>query len=121
MRDEWYGHRNPLTGEELGDRTEWISWDFALLDAFQTIEDYTDDSSGVPIWELMDEEVDVQANRKINPFLAARDNKTKGTATKPYKPQAGEYFVPVIVSLRPDGHIQTYSEWLKKQAESGNE
>lgn len=116
-RDDWYGHRDPLTGEPLGDRDEWISWDHALADAFQTIEDFTDSASGLPVWQIEDEAVEVDAVKKINKFRKSVEMATKGTEKKPYKPSPGEYFVPKIFSRRSDGSVQSFHEWTKKMSE----
>lgn len=114
MRDDWFGHRDPLTGEPLGDRDEWLDWDHALAYAFQTIEDYSD-SAGLLQWQLDDEAVEVNAIRKINKFQAAVDVMTKSRGGKPYEPKPGEYFVADLFTRRADGHIQTYREWVEKQ------
>src|SRR5690606_5854193 len=82
-QDDWYGHRDPLTGHPQGDRDEWVTWDHALANAYQTIEDYSDEYGLLP-WTLDDEYIDVYANKKIHKFKAAVDNATKGTEKKPY-------------------------------------
>lgn len=118
MGDDWFGHRNPLTGEKTGDKDEFLSWDWSLLNAFQTIEDYTDQKSGLPIWEMDDERVVVDAIRKTNKFQRSIDERTKGTKTKPYTPIPGEYFVPEMWSREKDENgndrFQTYREWVVK-------
>lgn len=123
MGDDWFGHRNPLTGEPVGDREEFLRWDWSLLNAFQTIEDYTDDV-GLLAWERDDEASSVSADRKIHKYHAAKDNKTKGTEKKPYKPYPGEYYVPRITSHRKDENgddkFQTYREWVEKSIQEGN-
>ena len=123
MRDDWFGHRDPWTGEPMGDRDEYTSWDYALLNAFQTIEDYTDPKSGIPIWELDDEAVNVDALKKYNKFQQAIDNATKGSKNKAYQAAPGEYFIPDMHTRRKDGNgdpvYQTYSEWVQKSVEDG--
>lgn len=118
LRDEWVGHRNPLTGEPMGDRDEWTSWDHALAGAFQTIEDYSDEY-GLLVWERDDEAVEVDAIRKIHPFKRAIDLATKGSAKKPYEPRPGEYFVPKMHTRRKDEDgnekYRTYSEWIEEE------
>lgn len=116
MRDDWFGHRNPLTGKPLGDRDEFTAWDHALIGAFQTIEDYTDEY-GLLAWEREDPQVAINANRKIHPFKEALEMKTKGTDKKPYKARPGEYFVPEVISQRSDGSIQTMREWIEREIE----
>jgi len=118
MGDDWYGHRDPLTFEKTGDKEEFTSWDWSLLNAFQTIEDYTDSQSGLPIWEMEGDGVEVDAIRKVNKFKASIDNKTKGTERHPYKPKPGEYFIPEMFSRNTDGEgnevFPTYREWVIK-------
>lgn len=122
MGDDWYGHRNPITGEPLGNSEEYLSWDWALLNAYQLIEDYTDDV-GLLAWERDDEAANISADRKIHPFHAAKDKKTKGTEKKPYKPYPGEYFVPKLTSQRKDENgddlFQSYREWVVRSIEKG--
>lgn len=117
MRDEWYGHRDPITFEPVGDRTEFLSWDFLLMDALDVIENYVDQKSGLPIWELEDDMAYVNANRKINKFQEAIDGKT---SSKKYKPEPGEYFVPDLKTRRTDENgemvFQTFQEWVEKNA-----
>lgn len=124
MRDEWFGHRNPLTGAPMGDREEYTSWDFALLEALQTVEDFTDQKSGMPVWEIETPWVDVNAVRKINKFQAAIDNATRGTEKKPYKPRPGEYFVPELYSrkLDDDGNevFWSFKEWATRADEDSD-
>lgn len=112
-RDDWFGHRDPLTAEPLGDRDEWIDWDHAIIDAFQTIEDYTDSESGHLQWELDDEAVVIDAVPYIHKFREAIDQVTQ----KPgYKAAPGERYRPKMWSRRKDefgeDKIQSYSEWI---------
>lgn len=122
MGDDWFGHRHPLTGEPRGDKDEYTPWDYALMNAFQTIEDYTDKTSGLPVWEVEGEGVEVDAVKKINKFQAAIDNTTKGTEKKPYKPRPGEYFVPRMFSRKVDEHGEevypTFREWVEATIEA---
>ena len=92
------------------ERSDWISWDFALTDALQTIEDFTD-QHGLLAWKLADERVEIEAVKKIHKFEAARDRAT--TSPKGYKPVPGEYFVPEEVWLgSEDTRPWTYREWV---------
>jgi hypothetical protein len=117
LRDDWYGHRDPFSGAPEGDKDEWLDWDFALIDAFQTIEDYSD-QYGLLQWELDDDDVVVDAIKKIHPFEQARDLATKGSKNKPYEPAPGEYFVPKMYKqFSDDPDFQTYEAWLKRKAE----
>lgn len=115
MRDDWYGHRDPFTGDPRGDRDEYTAWDHALVDAFQTIEDYSDEYGLLP-WVLDDEYIDVYANKRIHKFKASVDRATKGSKSKAYEPVPGEYFTPEIVNRRSNGKRQTIREWFEKKA-----
>ena len=115
MGDDWHGHRNPFTGMPQGDRNEWTTWDHVLANVLQTIEDYSD-QYGLLAWQLDDEPVYVDAVRRIHKFEQARDEATRGTANKPYKPRPGEFFVPRVGTQRSDGKMQTYREWIEAQA-----
>lgn len=103
----------------MGDSSEWIDWDHALIQALQTIEDYTDDS-GILAWEREDEAVEIDAIKKVHKFKAAVDRATTGSEKHPYKAQPGEYFIPDLWSRRKDANgkevIQTYDEWMEKEA-----
>lgn len=122
MRDDWHGHRDPFTGDRVGDRDEWIEWDHLLADTYQLIEDYTDPKSGLLIWEIEDEDVVVDAHAKVNKFQEAIDEKTN---MKNYKPANGQYFVPHMYSRRKDENgvrqYQTFREWLAKEVEKATE
>lgn len=117
MGDDWFGHRDPLTGEPQGDKDEYLRWDWALLNAFQTIEDYSD-KHGLPTWEIDDERVVVEAHRRIDKFQRAIDERTRSTEKKQYKPVPGEYFVPVVHSREFDDAgkevFNTFREWVQK-------
>lgn len=123
MGDEWFGKRDPFTGEPRGDRDEYTSWDWALQNAFQTIQDYTDEKSGLLIWEMEDDNAYVNANKKYNKFQAAVDNKTKGTPNKPYKAEPGEYFTPHLKSHVHDDEgnpvFQTMRAWVERSIAEG--
>lgn len=112
MADDWYGHRDAFTFEPKGDKDEWLEWDYLLLGAFQTIEDYSD-QYGLLAWELADDAVYVDAVRRVHKFEQARDMVTRGTKTKPYQAVPGEYFIPKIGTQRSDGKIQTFREWIE--------
>ena len=113
MEDDWYGHRDPLTGVPTGDRDEWISWDHILVNAYQLIQDFTNEH-GLLIWEVGDpkERVTVLAERKIDKFKAAVESRTGG---KKYKALKGEYFVPKL-DLRAK-EWPTFDEWVQSQTE----
>lgn len=98
MGDDWHGHRDPITKEPVGDKEEWIDWDYALIRALQTIEDFTNEH-GLLVYEVDDpkERTYVDAKRKIDKFDKAREQLT---SAKNYKAAPGEKFVPDI-GLRP--------------------
>lgn len=112
MQDDWYGHRDPFTGEPSGDKSEWVSWDYALMTALQIVEDHTDEY-GILAWEREDEAVEIDAEKRIHKFKAAIERSTSGSPNRPYKPTPGEYFVPKLHSRRSDDHIQTRQEWIQ--------
>ena len=111
MRDDAFGHRDYVTGEPFRDTDDWLEWDYALIAAYQFIDVHTDDY-GLHSWEVADEAVDVQAIRKQNKFLAARDAITNG---KNYKPWNGEYFVPDVFTRRSSGEFWTPEEWMAEE------
>lgn len=111
--DDWVGHRDPITGQPVGNKDDWTEWDYALMYAVQTIEDFTT-QDGILAWEIDEDGVRVDAIKKFNKFEAAKQRKTGG---KNYKPTPGEYFVP---SIRPpigkEKH-QTIREWRENSLE----
>lgn len=113
MADDWYGHRNPFTGEPEGDRDEWVEWDHLLANAFQTIEDFTDPDSGILQWKLDDPAVDIVAEKYIHKWHEAVEARTSG---KNYKAAHGERFRPVIESRRKDGSTWGIKEWIEEKA-----
>lgn len=117
MRDDWFGHRDPFTYAPEGDKDEWLDWDYALIDAVQTVEDYSDPKSGLLKWELDDDDAVVDAIKRIDPFQEAIDLATRG---ENYKPAPGETFVPDIYKYG-GGDLQTYPEWLEQQARKAAE
>lgn len=121
MQDDWFGHRDAFTFEPVGDKDEWVEWDYVLLNAFQTVEDWTN-QDGLLAYEVDDfqDRVIVQAVRKINKFEAAKESITGG---KNYKPRPGEYFVPETLLQDPENDSwPTMEEYIEgeiaKRAES---
>lgn len=109
LADEWAGWRDPFTGEPNNDNaSEWTEWDFLLVQAYQTIEAYTD-SNGIRKWQKDDPEERISALRKIDPYQAEIDRITR---KKNYKPDPGEFFVPDLKTGREDGKFWTYTEWM---------
>lgn len=112
MQDDWYGHRDWLTWKKRGDKDEWTKWDFALVNALQTIEDFSDDN-GILAWEKEDDNAVIDAVKKIDPFREAVEDRTSG---KNYKAANGEYFVPHVYAFG-DTELQTFGEWISKPVE----
>lgn len=113
MRDHYYGFRNSFTFEEDGTPV-FTDWDYALIDALQIIEDYSN-ASGILAWDndaVVDGDVVISAVRRIDHFRAAEESRTSG---KKYKAVPGEYFVPDIQYL---GERPTRQEWLLKQSQA---
>lgn len=113
MRDPLFGHRDFFTGEPLRPADEWTDWDFALVAAYQLVQDLTN-KHGLLVHEVDNERMDVWANRKIDKFQAAVDRATKGSKKSGYTPQDGEYFEPEL-KLR-GGEWPTLEEYWEKLA-----
>lgn len=96
-----------MSGDKIGDRDQWIKWDYALVGALQVIEDNTT-SSGHPSWVVESERVDVLAVKSIDKFQAAIDRKTSGTK---YKASPGETHRAEIKLL--GGEYPTYREYIE--------
>lgn len=118
MADDWYGHRDPFTGLPEGDKDEWLEWDYLLLNAFQTIEDFTDPDSGILQWKLDDPAVEVTAVKYIHPWHEAVEARTGGAN---YKAAPGERFRPVINSRRKDGSTWDIKTWFEEKAKEATE
>lgn len=116
MGDDWFGHRT-LEGKPIGDKDQWITWDYALIRALQIIETYTNDN-GLLVYEVDDPEdrVVVHALKKINKFQAAQE---RITGKKDYKARPGEYFIPDL-ELRGDTW-PTLEEYIQHQIEVEND
>lgn len=111
MRDPYYGHRDSFTGDPDGDKDEKTEWDYALMSAYQVIEDHTG-SNGILIWENEADNIQVEAIRKTDKFEQARQSVV---GKKNYKPSKGEVFVPNV--KKNFGEWPTYSEWVKSQVD----
>lgn len=104
-------NRNSFTGEPDAPHDQWNEWDFALAEARQLIEDYTD-RHGHLIFERDSDRVAVDAVRKVDKAQAKIDAKTKG---KKYKPQDGEYYVTELV-LQQGKDWPSLAEWAEIEA-----
>jgi len=115
FHDPYALNRNWFTGEPDGPdaHERFNEWDFALADAMQTIEDYTD-KHGHLIFERDSDRVDVVAKKKIDKAQAAIDKKTRGKNGKPYEPELGEFFVTELV-LRRGEEWPTIAEWSEAE------
>lgn len=102
-------------GETVGDREERIDWDFALIEAVQTIADHTD-ANGLLKWETDEDGVSVNSIKTFDKFQASIDRKRSATN---YKELPGERWIP---DIRPapgrNGEFQTFKEYREKQAEN---
>lgn len=113
LTHDWFaGHRDWWTGEPLTDNPYPTDWDLLLDEAYQIIEDYTDDN-GILIWERESDRVTFDAIPRVNKALAARDKKTSG---KNYKPRHGEYweFKPILMR---GTEWPTLEEYFEEKAE----
>lgn len=112
MGDDWFGHRTS-EGKPVGDKDQWITWDYALSRAVQVIETYTNEH-GLLAYEVDDpkERVVVHAQKKIDKFRAAQE---RITGKKGYEPRPGEYFSPDL-ELR-GSTWPTLEEYIQHQVE----
>lgn len=113
MSDPHFGHRDILTGFPRGDADEWTTWDLALINAYQLMQDWTNEH-GLLVYEVDDhkERVDVIAKPKIDKFEAQKDIKTR----RQKQPPPGQYFVP-DVSLRKGAEWPTLEEYIEAELE----
>jgi hypothetical protein len=112
LHDYHAGHRNWWTNEPSEPHA--TAWDYALGEAFQLIEDYTDDN-GLLIWERDSDRVTVNAIKKTNKAKAAIARKTKGSKKKPYDPSPGEYWLTEPVLMRGEDW-PSISEWSAQES-----
>lgn len=110
FRDEWYGHHD-FYGNRVGDPKEWLDWDFVLISALQTIEDFTD-KNGITVWDSESADMIISAEKRIDKFQASIDKQTKDTGKKAYKPEPGESWVPKVVP-RVEGEYATYRGYIE--------
>lgn len=117
LHDVYALHRNwwdPQWKPGIGD-TDWTTWDYALADAYQIIEDYTDSESGQ--WLPYDQSGDVywDVKSRISGSLAAI---RKAEENRELQPGESLYAVPVF---RDDKDKPTLESWLKDVAEETND
>lgn len=101
-------------GEPVGDREERIDWDFALIEALQTIADHTNEH-GLLKWEVDEEGVSVNSIKTFDKFQASIDRKT---SAKNYRALPGERWIPNIRLAPGTDEFQTFKEYREKQAEN---
>jgi hypothetical protein len=109
MQDAHFGHRDWVTGEVIGDSSVKTDWDYALMAAYQIIQDNTL-PSGILAWDNDADNVIIEAVRKTDKFEAAKQAITSG---KNYKGKKGEVWVPR--NKLQWGEYPTYSGWVKEQ------
>lgn len=115
MRDEWFGHRDFLTGKEEGDRTEWTLWDFRLIQVFQLIEDFTD-KNGFLAWEVDDPKnrVIVATTREVDRVQQALDIAEKKSDNKSYLERVqGSFMSPILKRMNPKDDWPGHKDYFK--------
>lgn len=111
LGDHYAQHRHPASGEPLKGEVIWTPWDYALANALQLIEDFSD-QNGLIVWEKESKDVIVEAVRKQDPFESAKD---RITSAKKYDRLPGEYYVPRL-SLKPWAkEWPTFQGWVEEQ------
>lgn len=107
-------NRNSFTWEPDSPHDQWNEWDFALAEARQVIEDYTDED-GLLIWERDSEDTVVKAYWKLNRARAAKERLQKKSKETPVGSS------PIVeLGLKPGRDWPTLESWWaeeqKKQA-----
>lgn len=114
MSDPHFGHRDFYSGKPDGKSDEWTAWDYALIQAYQTVQDWTDQHGNL-VYEVDDpkERVIVSAVKKYDKFEAAKTRRTSG---KNYKPDPGEYFTSKL-DLKSGQEWPTLEEYIQAKVE----
>lgn len=97
-RDDW--EENPAL------INVWTSWDFALLRAYQIIEDYTDKETGQLVWVDQSPEVDWDIRHS---YSGSREAELRYMKDKELKPGENIYAVP---SIRNPEDPPSMLKWL---------
>lgn len=110
LGDDYAGHRHWWNPDWIPDPAlinVWTEWDFALLRAYQIIEDYTDKATGQLVWIDQSPEVDWDVKSSFSGSRAAEDRYMKDRELKP-----GEtvYAVP---SIRNPEDPPSMIKWLE--------
>lgn len=113
LRDKYALHRHPASGEPLPGDPEWTEWDFALADALQLIEDFSDEN-GLLVWERDSDDVMVEAVKHTNPYDSAVERTTSRAS---YKKTPGEYFRPRLSLQSWAKEWPTFKDWAESQSE----
>lgn len=119
MRDDWFGHREPLTGKPTGDRNEWVAWDFRLMQVFQLIEDFTD-THGFLAWEVDDPKgrVIVETTREVDRVQQAIDISEKKKENKDFLAKVeGSYLAPRLTKRNKNTDWPGHEEFFEYLAE----
>lgn len=118
MSDPHFGHRDFYTGKPHEKSDGWTTWDYALINAYQTIQDWTDQHGNL-VYEVSDpkERVIVSAVKKIDQFEAAKTSRTSGNN---YKPSPGEYFIPKL-DLKAGQDWPTLEEYIQHQIDEAQD
>lgn len=113
-----YAHFRDSFSYEVDGTPVWTEWDFALLNALQTIEDYTDPETGELVFVEQSDRVTYDATRYTKKSVAAVERKTKGSDKKPYKSQPGERW-RTKAKVMDGGELPTLSEFIAEQEKKG--
>lgn len=116
MRDDAFGHRDPFTGEVVGDKDEWTAWDYLIADVAQLIEDCTDEN-GFLVWEKdtgQEEPTAIIATLRRDRAAYTRQVFEKQNADALSKPGA---YVELRMKLRNGYEYPSHRDYFKRQAE----
>lgn len=116
LGDRYALYRDPRSGEPVGE-PEWTDWDYALVNALQLIEDFSD-QNGLLVWEKESDDVLISAVKKVDPFESAKE---RTTGRKNYKATPGEYFIPDVKLQHWATEWPTFQDWVKSQNDSEEE
>lgn len=111
LGDEYALHRHPSSGEPLPGDVKWTEWDYALVNALQLIEDFSD-QNGLVVWEKDSDDVIVEAVKKIDKFDSVVE---RMTSRQSYKKTAGEKFVPRLKLMPGVTEWPTFNDWVEEQ------
>jgi len=118
LQDTYAIHRhwwNPFWEPDSVRDTEWTDWDYALIKAYQVIEDMTSGSSGQLMWLAQSARVhwDVEARTDFADAAVQREREKRGT------PKPGEELFATNPHVAPGEEMPTMLEWLE-DLQTGN-